>query len=145
MVRFLISTAFWCAALERGRHLSGGGTYFDLNVDGAWLILDQVLIRGNKVCKNFRETSNSYPLIRTRASAYQGVRIASFSESFSYVLNEWIPYNLYIWRFDWLINWVTMLDIFTKGDVDDTIRNGINASGNVERTKFRRNTMVCKV
>ena len=37
----------------------------------------------------FRKTNISYPLIRTRTCAYQGVRNVSFLESFAYVLNEW--------------------------------------------------------
>ena len=38
----------------------------------------------------FSEKTNvSYPLIRTRTCAYQGVRNVSFSENFAYVLNEW--------------------------------------------------------
>ena len=37
--------------------------------------------------RNFRKTNISYPLIRTRGCAYQGVRIVSFSDNFMYVLN----------------------------------------------------------
>ena len=37
----------------------------------------------------FRKTNISYPQIRTRTYAYQGVRNISFSENFAYVLNEW--------------------------------------------------------
>ena len=39
------------------------------------------------VCKIFRKTNVSNPLIRTRTCAYQGVRNVSFSENFAYVLN----------------------------------------------------------
>ena len=41
--------------------------------------------------KIFRKTNTSYPLIRARTCmcTYQGVRNVSFSENFSYVLNEW--------------------------------------------------------
>ena len=38
--------------------------------------------------QNFPKTNISYPLIRTRACAYHGVRNFSFSENFAYVLNE---------------------------------------------------------
>ena len=38
--------------------------------------------------KIFQKTNISYPLIRTRTCAYQGVRNASFSDNFLYVLNE---------------------------------------------------------
>ena len=38
--------------------------------------------------KIFRITNISYPLIRTRTCAYQGVRYVSFSEKFVYLLNE---------------------------------------------------------
>ena len=41
------------------------------------------------VRKTFRKINISYPLIRTRTCAYQGVRNVSFSENFAYVLNEW--------------------------------------------------------
>ena len=41
------------------------------------------------VHKIFQKTNISYPLIRTRTSAYQGVRNVSFSENFANVLNEW--------------------------------------------------------
>ena len=34
------------------------------------------------------KTNISYPLIRTRTCAYQGVKNVSFSEDFAYVLNE---------------------------------------------------------
>ena len=37
--------------------------------------------------KIFRETNNSYHLIRTRSCAYQGVRNVSFSENFAHKLN----------------------------------------------------------
>ena len=40
MTMFLLSAAFWGAALIRGRRLLVGGTYFDLSVNG------EVLIRG---------------------------------------------------------------------------------------------------
>ena len=36
----------------------------------------------------FQKTNISYLLIRTRTSAYQGVRNVSFSEKFASVLNE---------------------------------------------------------
>ena len=38
--------------------------------------------------KIFRKTNISYPLIRTRTCAYQGVRNVGFSENFTYVLND---------------------------------------------------------
>ena len=38
-----------------------------------------------------------------------------------------------------------MLDIFYKGDADDTLNLEHNACRNVERTIFRGNMMVCKV
>ena len=41
------------------------------------------------VGKIFRKTNISYPLIRTRMCAYQGVRNVSFPENFAYVLNGW--------------------------------------------------------
>ena len=41
------------------------------------------------VCKIFRKTNISNPLIHTRRCAYQEVRIFSFSESFTNVLNKW--------------------------------------------------------
>ena len=41
------------------------------------------------VRKIFRKTNISTPLIRTRTSAYQGIRNISFSETFAYVLNGW--------------------------------------------------------
>ena len=97
------------------RRLWEGFTYSDLNVNGTGLIWGPALIRGNMVRKHFSKTSNSYPLIRTRACACRGIRIAIFSESVSYALNKWNPCNLYNWRFDWLISWITMLDIFYKG------------------------------
>ena len=37
----------------------------------------------------FRKTNISYPLVRTRTCAYQGVRNISFSGYFPYPLNEW--------------------------------------------------------
>ena len=36
-----------------------------------------------------RKTNISYPLIRTRSCAYQGLRNVSFSENFAYVLSGW--------------------------------------------------------
>ena len=39
--------------------------------------------------KIFPKNNMSYPLIRTRTCAYQGVRNVSFSENFAYVLNEY--------------------------------------------------------
>ena len=44
------------------------------------------LIRTQNFPKNY---SISYPLIRARMRAYQGVRNVSFSENFASVLNEW--------------------------------------------------------
>ena len=44
-----------------------------------------------RVCKTFRKTNISYPLIQTRTCAYQGLRNVSFSENVLYVLNEWFP------------------------------------------------------
>ena len=41
------------------------------------------------VCRMFRKTNISYPLIHTRMWAYQMVRTVSFSENFAYILNEW--------------------------------------------------------
>ena len=38
--------------------------------------------------KIFRKSNISYPLVRTRTSAYQGVRNVTFSENFAYVLNK---------------------------------------------------------
>ena len=89
MVRFPTSAAIWGTVLNRGRRLLEGDIYSDLNIDGARLIWNLARIIGNTVRKNFRETSNFYPLAGGRASACQRVRIASFSESFSYTLNEW--------------------------------------------------------
>ena len=40
------------------------------------------------VCKNFRQTNISNPLIGTQTCAYQGVRNVGFPEHFAYVLNE---------------------------------------------------------
>ena len=39
--------------------------------------------------KIFRKTNISYPLIRTRTCAYQGLRNVSCSENFAHVLNGW--------------------------------------------------------
>ena len=39
--------------------------------------------------KIFRKTNISYPLIRIRTCAYQGIRNVSFSKNFENVLNEW--------------------------------------------------------
>ena len=39
----------------------------------------------------FRKTEISYPRMRTRTWAYQGVWNISFSENFINVLNEWPP------------------------------------------------------
>ena len=41
------------------------------------------------VRKIFRNTNNSYPLIRTLLCAYQGVRNVSLSENFVNAINEW--------------------------------------------------------
>ena len=41
------------------------------------------------VRKIFRKTDISYPLIRMRICAYQGVRNNTFYENFAYVLNDW--------------------------------------------------------
>ena len=41
--------------------------------------------------QNFPKSNISNPLIRTRTYAYQRVRNVSFSENFSYILNEWSP------------------------------------------------------
>ena len=38
--------------------------------------------------QNYPKTTISYPLIRTRACAYQRVRNVGFSENFGNVLNE---------------------------------------------------------
>ena len=43
----------------------------------------------NVALKNFLKTNISYPLIRTRTFAYQGVTNASFSEYFAHILNLW--------------------------------------------------------
>ena len=96
------------------QRLLEGFTYYDLNVSGTGLIWGPALIRGNMVRNHFSETSNSCPLIRTRACAYRGITIAIFS-CVSHALNEWNPCHLYNWRFDWLISWITKLDIFYKG------------------------------
>ena len=45
------------------------------------------------VPKIFRKTNISYPLIRTRTGAYQGVGNVGFSENFAYVLNGWTLSN----------------------------------------------------
>jgi len=54
--------------------------------------LEQYAIGGHPFstyAKNFRKTNNiSYPLIRTRTCAYQGVENVCFSEIFGYVLTE---------------------------------------------------------
>ena len=39
--------------------------------------------------KIFRKTSISYPLLRPRASAYQGVKNASFLGGFVYIVTRW--------------------------------------------------------
>ena len=41
------------------------------------------MLQENKACQIFRKTNMSYPLIRTRACAYQGVRNICFSENLS--------------------------------------------------------------
>ena len=41
------------------------------------------------VCKIFRKTKISNPLIRTRTYAYQEVRNVSFLENFTYALSGW--------------------------------------------------------
>ena len=40
------------------------------------------------VCKDFRQTNISNPLIGTRTCAYQGVRNVGFPEHLAYALNE---------------------------------------------------------
>ena len=45
------------------------------------------------VCRIFRKTNISYPLIRTRTCVYQGVRNFSFSENFLCVLNPYFFIN----------------------------------------------------
>ena len=47
------------------------------------------------VRKIFQKTNISIPLIRTRTCVYQGIRNASFSENFAYVLNGWPLINFY--------------------------------------------------
>ena len=42
----------------------------------------------NKACQIFRKTNISYPLIRTRTFAYQGVRNVTFWGTFAFVLNK---------------------------------------------------------
>ena len=39
------------------------------------------LFQGNKARQIFRKTNSSYPLIRTRTCAYQGIRNVRFSEN----------------------------------------------------------------
>ena len=56
------------------------------------------------VGKIIRKTNISYPLIRTRMCAYQGVRNVSFSEIFVYVLTlpaqiDVTPQQLIFWEF----------------------------------------------
>ena len=62
-----------------------------------WLIWPQ-FVKGSSikyVRKSFRKTNISNPLIRTctRTCAYQGVRNASFSENFAYVLKSYLRYK----------------------------------------------------
>ena len=57
-----------------------------------------------------QKTIISNPLIRTCTCAYQGVRIASFSQSFAYVLNRWPPNYIFGKAFSWVefffqLNW----------------------------------------
>ena len=56
------------------------------------------------VRKIFRKTNISYPLIRTRRCAYQGVGNVSYSENFAYVLHEWAPSK----KFPWLKKLLTL-------------------------------------
>ena len=46
------------------------------------------IIHSVHIRKIFRKTNISYPLIRSRLYAYQGVRNVSFSENFVYILTE---------------------------------------------------------
>ena len=47
------------------------------------------------VCTIFRKTNISYPQIRLRSCAYQGVRNVSFPENFTNLINDWsIPHVL---------------------------------------------------
>ena len=52
--------------------------------------------RGSTISKNkniFQKTNISYPLIRTRMCAYEGVRKVSFSKNFAYLLNGWSVFS----------------------------------------------------
>ena len=64
-----------------------------------------------KHAKFSEKTSISYPLIRTRTYAYQGVRNCSFTEHFANVLNEysqsnnWIEYSCWLNLVEGIIFW----------------------------------------
>ena len=62
--------------------------------------------------KIFRKTNISYPLIRTRTCAYQGVRNVSFSENFAYVLNAWALSKLSLLKGD--ASWITCSGLTSK-------------------------------
>ena len=55
------------------------------------------------------EKLTSYPLIRTRTYAYQGVRIVSFSKNVAYVLNEWFLFQCNYW---WLLIHLRSFSLF---------------------------------
>ena len=46
------------------------------------------------LCKSFRKTNISDPLIRPSSCAYQGVKNVSFPEKFAYLLNGWSQWSL---------------------------------------------------
>ena len=55
--------------------------------------------------QNFRKTDISYPLIRTRTCAHQGVKNVDCSEKFTYVLNKW-SLKAFTWKlFSWIL-WI---------------------------------------
>ena len=56
------------------------------------MVLGQARTEGNHYLARtqlFRKTNISYPVIRTRTCAYQGLSNVSFSRNFTYVLKEW--------------------------------------------------------
>ena len=49
------------------------------------------------VAKIFRKTNIFYPLVRTCACVYQGIRNVSFSENIAYGLNRWSISENAVW------------------------------------------------
>ena len=70
-----------------GGGLENGGAGTPLRT----MVLGQARTEGNHYLARtqlFRKTNISYPVIRTRTCAYQGLSNVSFSRNFTYVLKE---------------------------------------------------------